>query len=341
MWSGRLKEQAVGQKSKQETKSNQTTTVAPPSWTMPGISAAAGKVTDALGAMPTSSYTGDFVAQPNKALTDQAVGAYTGAANTAGGWADYMSNMTKALGGASPVTTGTYQQGAGFDLNPVIQAAVSPLLKQLTEQTLPGIRSSALESGAYSGDRAMSLLPSMAASDTAVNAQNLGAQIGYQDYAMREAQRLAAYQSDQSNSLAAQQFNNNFGLASANAQSDLINQEMMLRASMGDLFSGAASTGTAADQAGINNALAKEQYNIQRPFQGLDIASALLAQLSGGYGTTTSNGTQTTTQSTGGLGSVVSGIAGLASLAGSFAMPGGGSLGGNLLGSLFSPKKAA
>jgi hypothetical protein len=71
-----------------------------------------------------------------------------------------------------------------------------------------------------------------------------------------------------------------------------------------------------------------DQYASQAPFMGLDTASQLLAELSGGWGTTSMHGdsTQTTTQSQSpfsqilqgalGVGSMLAGVPGLGSAIG-------------------------
>lgn len=290
------------------TTQNGTQTSAPPSWTMPGISDVASRVTGALNNLPGQKYVGDFVAQPNQGLTDQAIGAYTGAAGRVPGLIDTLSNSMAHIQAPR-----AYDLGGNYDINPAIDAATRPLFQQLTQQTLPGIKSSSLDAGAYTGDRAMGVIPGHAIGEAAQHAQDLGATIGYQDYQDRENRRLQAYGLDQGNDLQA-----------AGMLPGLSQNIMQLATGAGDLYKGAADIGAAADQAGINNALAKNQYDYQYPFQGLDIASSLLQQLSGNYGTTTSTGT--TTEKTGGLGSVVQGLSGVAALAAS--LYSGGATGG-------------
>lgn len=331
----------MGSKKTTKQESQQTTTAAPPSWTMPGIAEASGRVTQALGQTALiPKYQGPFVAQPDMALVDKAKGAYVGAAEAIPAALQTLDNTTGELLGVRPVSTGRYDVGGAYDLTPAIEAATRPIFRQLTEQALPGLRSSAIESGAYSGNRSMDIAPAQLIAGALRDAQDTAATIGLEDYSQREARRLQGYQTDEANALEAARFNNTFSLNRAQLLPDLIDQGMKLRTSAGDLYGAANDLGTAAEQAGINDSMARYEYDLQYPFRGLDIASALLSQLSGNYGTTSSTGTQTTTQKTGGVGSVVSGLAGLASLAGSFAMPGGGTLGGKLLGSLFSKKAA-
>lgn len=300
----------MGGKTTSTQKYNQTQTAAPPSWTQQGLQDVASRVTSALGQTPAAAYTGDFVAQPNAALTQQAVNAYTGSAGTAGQLAQTAQGFLPGLQAKAP--TSTYDMGQNAELSGVIDAAINPVFRQLTEQVLPGIKSSSLASGAYSGDRAMAVLPGQAIRDASGEAQRLAAQVSYQDYADREARRLAAYQTDQGNALSA------YGLETQRTGMlpDIVDTIMRMDASQGDLLAQALGLQTSASQAGIDNALAKDQYDVTSPYRGLDIATQLLTQLSGGYGTTTGSGNSTTTQSTGGLGPVLQGILGAASLAG-------------------------
>lgn len=291
---------------KNETSSNGTQTVAPPSWTMPGILDAAGKVSAAISQLPGQKYTGDFTALPNMADVQAAGDAYRAAVPQA---QHFGQMLEQAAGGLNT----PYNVGQMADVNPVIQAALAPVTRQLTEQILPGIRSGAVDSGAYSGSRAMQVLPQQALADWSKQAADTSATIGYQNYQDFENRRLAAAGLDTQR------------LA---LLPDIANASMGMTTAGGDLITQAAGLDAAARQAIINNNLAKNQYDYMFPFQGLDIGAQLLAQLSGNYGTTTSNmqssGTQTT--KTGGLGSVVQGIAGLAGGAASL-FAGGGPLG--------------
>lgn len=332
----------MGTKKTQKQTSQQTTTAAPPTWTLPGLQTAGAAVTNAMQqAQSTPIYNGPFVAQPNMDLVNAAKAGYKGAAAAVPGAVQAIQGGIDSLGALPSVTTGSYNAGAAYDIAPAIQAATAPILRQLTEQTLPGLRSSAIESGAYSGDRAMSVVPEAVIGQAMRDAQDTAATIGLQDYSQREARRLAGYQTDQANSLEAQQFNNTMRQQIVSMLPDLINNQMLLRSSVGDLNSAALGLDTQAQQAQIDNALAANDNAIKAPFRGLDIASALLAQLSGNYGTTSSNGTQTSVQSSSGLGNVVQGLAGLAGMVGAFPVAGGGTVGGNFLGSLFKPAAKA
>jgi hypothetical protein len=301
---------------------------------MPGIQDAAGKVTNALTASSAvAPYTGGFVAQSDPGLVSQAIKGYTDAAAAVPSSVSTVQTGINNMMGVTPVTSSTYTGNSQYDPTMAIQAATSPIYQKLMEQTLPGLRSSAIDSGAYTGDRSMSLMPAQVIRDAVSSAQNAGAAIGLQANDSYQQRALAGYQTDAGNALEAQKYNNTYALQSAQALPDLVDEQMKLRTSAGDLNNAALGVSTTAAQAAINDALQKYDYSIKSPYQGLDIAAALLGQLSGNYGTTTSNGTSNSTQvqTTGGLGNVVGGILGAASSIAS--LPTGG--GGTLLGSLF------
>ncbi len=270
-------------KTTQSTQQNQTQTNAPPGWTLPGLQQAGGMVNTALdkiGQMPT--YQGDFVYQPDQALVDKASGSYLDTAALA------QSLLPK-------YNLDGYELGAKADTSGVIKNAIDSVDRTLMEQWLPSIRSSSLDAGAYSGDRAMAVLPTNAIRNAVESAQGTTADIEYQNYKDYEDRRMQAYQFDQ-NQLPA-----------------LIDSMLKTSASSGDLITQALNTQNVAGQSAIDNAIARDSYDVQSPFRGLDIATQILAGLSGNYGTSTGSmtGTTTTKEKTGGLGSVVSGIAGL------------------------------
>jgi hypothetical protein len=298
----------VGTKNKttQKSTSDSTNTVAPPSWTMPGIQNLAGQVTQAasgLSALP--KYTGDYVAPVDY-----------GAANAAYGQA---ANMAGNLSGHVNDVIGSYDPTASYDKTGLYAAAMHPLVDQLNTN-LGTIRTSAADAGAYSGSRANAILPAMAMKDFNQQSMDTLSGLSYQDYNNQQNRNL---QWDQ-------------------LLPGLIDEALKTSTGAGDIQTQIAQNNNQQTQQGINNNLAKNQAQYTQPFQGMDIASALLSQLSGNYGTQTghSDGTQTTTQSTGGLGPIVSGLMGVASMAAGLPMGGGMSLGGKLLGSLFSPKPA-
>jgi hypothetical protein len=192
----------------------------------------------------------------------------------------------------------SYSLAPKQDLNGAIAAAIDPVKRQLMEQILPGMTSSALDAGAYSGDRAMKVLPGQALQQFGDTAGNIAAQLGYEDYQNYENRRLAAYQAQ---TAAAQQ---NYGLEDARHALDLqqvsmlpdyVNSILHTQGAQGDLLSMAAQLEQQNRQSGIQNAVGMDQYASQAPFMGLDTASQLLAMLSGHYGTTNMNGTSTTT----------------------------------------------
>lgn len=321
----------------QDTSSKNT--VAPPTFTAPGLVDVSQQVTDAArGLKDLTPYSGEQIALPNHDLVQQQIDAYQRTGESAGRLSGFINDRLAAAADPSFNTSlpgFNYDVGNATDtLNPAIASAIHPVFRQLTENILPGIRSSSLDSGAYSGSRATSVLPTQAIRDSNENAQRIAATLGYEDYQAREARRLSAHQSDQAAQL------QGFGLDTARqlGSGDLVTQRLAqlpglsdavlrLSASQGDLAGQANDVSTGATQAGINNALAKDTYATSRPFAGLDIASSLLAQLSGNYGTQDSVGHSKTVEKTGGLGPIVQGLAGIAALAAG--VPGGaGALGG-------------
>lgn len=287
----------MGSKKTTNTTTQGTQTAAPPSWTMPGIVDAAARVTDAIKQLPGTKYTGDFTAAPNAQDIAGATSLYRGMAGNAQGFSDLVGGVARTL----PQNV-SYDMGSPTDLNPVINAALDPSRRMLMENILPSIRSGGIESGAYSGSRALQTLPGMALNDWSREANNTAATIGYEDYLQRENRRLQATGMDRQ-----------YNLSAAQLLPELASSSMMLGTSGGDLLTRAAELEAAREQSIIQNNLAKNQYEWMYPFQGLDIGADLLAKLSGNYGTQTSSGSSKTVEKTGGAGAVVQGIAGLAS----------------------------
>lgn len=316
----------MGSKKTTVNTSSGTQTVAPPSWTMPGILDASQRVIGAMNSLPGDKYTGDFLAPPDQAAIDQARGIYQNMAGQASDLAGYVRQNLPTVG--QPITydgpnlpTGSYNIGSGQDLNPVIDAALRPVFTQLTEQALPGIKSSALDAGAYSNSR-VGTLQGQALRDYSQAATDTASRIAYQDYADREARRLQAYGIDTQAALEGYQAatqrglgEGNLNLERANSLPALTDTIMRLGTAGGDLITQQEALRQQAAQQVINNNLARNQYEWQYPFQGLDTATELLARLSGNYGTTSTQGTSKTVEKTGGLGPIVQGALGAASLA--------------------------
>lgn len=293
-------------KKKSTTTSNQTQTSAPPSWTMPGIENAAGRVTNILEQGPPPAYTGDFTAAPNAGLNQQIVDAFTGSATRAGETANFAQGQMEAL---------FQPRDMRSELDAAITAAIEPTFRTLRERVLPGITNSALQSGAYSNDRAMGVLPQMAIREATENAQRIAATMGYEGLQAEENRRLQR----------------------ASMLPELTDTIMRMDASRGDLLTRASDQDVALREAIINNNLAKHDYAVRQPYEGLDIATQLLAQLSGNYGTVNSQGKTSTVEKTSGLGPILQGALGLGmAVAG---MPGGG-LGGLLGGAAQGAKVA-
>lgn len=340
----------MGGKTKTEQKSNSTQTVAPPSWTMPGIQAISDKV-NAAANQPVPEYTGDFFAGANY---NPAIAAYTGAATRAGGLTDYLDSTMRNFQAIKPefqmssLPSFSAYTPANTDeqMRSAIGSEANAVTRAFMQQVMPGIRSSALDAGAYSGDRASAILPQLAMDDATRNIGEIASKYVYQNANANADRALSAWDSENNRMLGAFNADTERGLGAgqlgASQQQqfmaqlpDLVQSIMQMATGQGDILQTAAGLDQQQRQQGIDNALAQHTYDVQRPYEGLDLATALLTQLSGNYGTTNNKGQSTTTQTTGGLGSVVQGLAGIAGMAAGF--PGGG----GMLSSLFKPKAAA
>lgn len=342
-------------KSNSTTNTNQTQTAAPPTWTMPGISAVSQQVLDAVNGLPSTHYSGPMVATMDPATQAAIQAAWTGTAGLAGDLTTQAMSMMPTLQGlatgsglnwTTALPTTAINAAPLQDATAAIQASMDPVMRQLTTQILPGITNSALQSGAYSGSRAMGVVPTEAIRNATQTMQQTAATLGYQayeDWAQRDlaAQQAAAALAQQNYAL---ETNRQLQQAATQLQAmgmtpEMINSILHTSSSQGDLLNMAAQLGLQNQQAGINNAVAMDQYATQAPFMGLDTAAALLAQLSGGWGTTTNKGTsttnatQTTQQQQALLPQLLQGAVGLGSMA--LGMPGGlgGLFGGGNAGS--------
>lgn len=318
----------MSSKKKTTQTTNQTSTSAPPSWTAGGLEATSGMVQSALGQIPTSHYSGQQVAYMSPEEQAAIQSAWGDTAALAGGYTDWMGERLPTLSDMwdwqSQLPTASFDMGSLQDVEPVIQAALNPVYRQLTEQILPGISNSSLQADAYSGDRAMGVLPTTALQNYSREAGDIATMIGYQNYQDYEARRLDAWQSDQDRLLAGYGLETQRGLGQnasqqqqMAAEADYINSILKNSASVGDLLNMSSQLGVTNQQAMINDALAKDKYASYSPFMGLDQAAQLLALLSGDYGTQTMQGKSVTKEKTGGVGEWVKGAVGLGSLAAS------------------------
>jgi hypothetical protein len=296
-------------------------------------------VSNAMNYLPTQSqaYQGPFVAQADPYQTKQVTDAYSAAAGQAGnlsGWLNQqIQNAAPTLSAPSYTTSlpANYNYNMGdrqANLDQVIQASTAPIMKQLMQQTLPSLKSSALDAGAYTGDRALNIQPDQAIQEATKNANDLALQLGYQDYNNWENRRLQAYQTDQNAQLQAYQEDTARQAAAAQQRQqwlgmlpDLTNTVLSQQTAQGDILGRIADINKQTQQDAINNALTQEQYNFTRPFMGLDTAANLFRDLSGNYGTTTGQSQQQTVQQTGGLGAIAQGILGAGLGIGSMFMP--------------------
>lgn len=272
-------------KQKQTTTSNQTQTAAPPKWTLPGLDFAGGAVTDALKANAGGpSYGGDFVAGMDPARLAAQLAAYDATAGKVGELSTFADTQMRNL---------FQPRDMRSELDAAIRAAIQPVTQNLQENILPGITNSALQSGAYTNDRALGVVPGQAIRDALDSQTRIAATLGYEGLQAEEDRRLQR----------------------AQMLPELTNLVAQMFSSRGDILGAGTALEQQNRQLGINNDLARHQYAIQAPYERIAPAVSLLTALSGNWGEQTSNGTQTTVQKTSGLGPILQGAMGLASMA--------------------------
>lgn len=290
----------MGTKKTTKTTENSTRTNAPPAWTLPGLTSAGDAVTAAMQAAianPTP-YAEEFVAGMDPGRVSNQVQAYDAAGQTAEDMGGFAKSAMERL--FAPQDSSKLLQDA-------ITASIHPVFQQLMERTLPGITNSALQSGAYTNDRALGVMPQTAIRDATESAQRIGAQMGYDGFQAEQDRNLQK-------------------TAQLPALTNLVAQ---MAASRGDLMGMGTTLDQTLRQQMLDNAKAKHDYSIGAPYESIGPAAQLLSLLSGNYGTQTSNGTSKTVEKTGGMGSVLQGALGLASMAGSLGAfgPLGGAVG--------------
>lgn len=298
-----------GSKSTQKTTSNQTQTAAPPTWTLPQITDLSGRVGQALQQLPTSHYTGPTTAFMSPEQLAGIQSAWGATAANAGNLAGYEQGQLPAL--TTPMSFSTTLPDTAYSVAPMadttaaIKAGMVPVMQNLTENILPGITNSALQAGAYSGDRAMSVMPTTAIRDANQAMTNTAGALSLQAYNDYENRRLAAYGAQQQAADAAYGLDTGRQQAIAGQNDQLmslipgyVNSILHTQASGGDLLNMAAQLETQQRQAQYTNAMGMDQYASQAPFMGMDQAAAILQALSGNWGTQTANGTSTTVQET-------------------------------------------
>lgn len=288
--------------SKKTTNYNQTTSNEPPKWTQPGLEYIGNRVMEILPTVPGDKYEGDFYAPVNQfeAGVPQGYADFANLTKQFGNQAinDYNRSLgSLSFGGPQLSTFGSYDASSVL---PVIQAATNPIMRQLTEQVLPGIKSDSIASGAYSNSRAMSSLPAQAIDEFGRNASEIATQIAFQDFMQQEQNKLAAYGLETDRTLG-------FGATAPNALMSALQVSGMAP----DIMAIAGAQQRANDQIGIDNALAQYEFDIMHPFKGLDYAANLLGAVGNPWGTQNTVGSSVT-KTGGGLGGVLSGALGLA-----------------------------
>lgn len=337
----------MGSKKKSKTSSTTHQESKPLDIVMPGYGQIASGVSNALNQVQGVNYNGDFVAQPGThALA--APGMYADAANQALSLVPQAQSFVDQAGMGPQFGLGLpvlqqAMQGFGSTspqgMQGAVDAAIQPYMRQLTEQVLPSLQSAGIESGAYGGTRSQQTLPGLAIRDAGRMAQEVAANLVYQDYNAAAQRQLEAYGLDTARGLGESQANT----ARLSITPELLNSVMRMSGGAADLMNQAGQLETANAQAGINNNLQRFNYDMTRPFMGYDTATDILSRLTAGFGTTDQQSKSKTTEKTGGLAPIIQGGLGLASGIASMAMGappiasafGGGAGGGSLVSSLF------
>lgn len=292
---------------KNVTKTNEVQKNEPPSWAAPGLSELGRRITNIIPTMPGKPYEGNFFA-PVTAREESVPGLF-----------EQNADFTRSMGAPAAGALAASSQGPSFNplqtrgfsdydasgVRGVVESAMQPAFRRLQEQILPGLASSGIESGAYGGDRSLQTLPGMAIRDTMGEVGNIASQIGFQDFQQQEQNRMQAY------GLATER-----GLGEAGTLTDRLAMfpdllDTILRTQTGatEMDIAAAGYENQLRQREIDEQLARHDYYVRQPFQGLDVAASLLGNLATPWGTRTTTGTQT--QSTGGWGQVMQGAMGL------------------------------
>jgi hypothetical protein len=333
----------MGSKRTTTNTTNESRTSNPMTMVMPGFQNITNRVNEALNNLPASTYSGPFVAIPGQERTQALIDSYdlnAGRAEAAGGRvldaANRLSTPISFQQNNLPTLSRFEGDNGGARLDAAIRGSINPVMRQLQEQILPSIKSSAIESGAYSGDRAMGVVPELAIAESMERANDIASRLAYEGFQQEEGRRLSAHQGYQDQLLSAFNLDTQRGLGAGELETrrlgmlpDFEQQAMQLYAGQSDLMRMGLDTETARQQALVADALAREDYATQAQFRGLGEATDILTRLTNGYGTQTGNSTSKTVEKTGGLGPIVQGAMGLASMAaGLGAFGGAGALAG-------------
>lgn len=309
--------------------SNSTQTSTPTPWgpALPGLTNLANSTNNAItAAQGVPLYTGDFLALPGQ-LQQQVPGMYMDSSALAGSLVDPALNAANNTNWQMPTFNGpsldagtqTFGSYDASQVQPVIEAAMAPYLRQLQEQILPSMQSAGIDSGAYSNDRAFAVMPQTALRDTSRMAAEVGSGIAFQDFLQQQQRLQNAYGMDTQRGLGtADVLTQRLGM-----YPELLDTAMRMSTGQADLASQAAAYDTAMRQAEINNALARDTYQVQAPFRGLDMGANILSTFAP-YASQYQTGTQdyrsqsTQTQSQPLAGQILQGAMGIGSMVAGF-----------------------
>lgn len=253
---------SFGSKSSSPTTSTTVQSSEPWSGVKPFLEQAYGDMSKTYQNADKSYYTGQMKADENASqrqglLTQQAL--FQNAQDT--GFGDAFMQM------ANDTASGKYLT---LDSNPNFQGAVDSILRPInqnfTEQVLPALRDTAINSGYYGGTR-QGVAQGIAARELNNTITDKVAKLGYQNYATERQNQLAA--------------------------GDLLKQGLLTQALPSDLLITTGEGLQALDQAKIDNQIAQDQYNSIAPYAPY---SNYISMLQGAgtttTGTTTSSGTK-------------------------------------------------
>lgn len=238
---------------------SQTTSVEPPEYLKPYYLDIAQRTSAALPQVSNDPYSGDLIANADRAELGGLVMQENFLNNTMGQSSDIARAM---LGNVENVANGSMlDPNSNPAFQGMVDATLQPLQENLFEQVLPQIRDQTIGQGAFGGSR-HGLLEAQALQNYNQDASNLVAGLAYDNYASERAAQLQAPGLYQDALLA--------GLAPA--------QQLQ----------GVGQDFRETSQLGLDNDYELFNLNQQLPFAGLGEAASILT--AGNYSTSSSSG---------------------------------------------------
>lgn len=182
--------------------SGSTTTIQktdPPAYLQPYLTDIAEQAQTAYNAVPKGGFSGQLVASPTTAQS-QALAAQKGIAGSLANFGQPTLALSNDL--ATKSQSGYYTQPGGQSFTPTnigteaaVNAYLSPVKQQLTNEILPNLASNAIQQGAYGGSRYYTEMGNQIDQNYTQKAADIAAQIGYgeqvrqQDQIFQDAQK--------------------------------------------------------------------------------------------------------------------------------------------------------